>query len=409
MTLPAGMNSEDGPSGRPGTGLAPVEANAGIESFLDAASAPREPEAPLPRSWRMRLFDYSAHAAMIAGLIGFAWTVGDHVVNRPTPAAGAVTSSDAAPARRTIIATANPVVKPEYAKPEFVKPEFVKPEFVKPAVVKPAVAMAEPVKPDAIRPDVARPDSAANPVELTELRRTNARMAEDIKALRSDLARLNRTVAQDQAREQIRALSASVDGVISGLATTKTETSAALAQLASKVDRVQRDARAQTIDGGTTGSLPQKSAAVEKSAPLPPVKPFAVDAGRSEVSKSESGRSEDGKSEVGRSDAGKPTRLASLEEDRRPTPDQPQKPAVIPGWTVLDVYDGVALVEGKRGAMEVMAGAAIPGAGVVRSITRTGNGWTVTTSKGVIAFGSPGHYARRAPEREAFRPYRYDF
>ena len=76
-----------------------------------------------------------------------------------------------------------------------------------------------------------------------------------------------------------------------------------------------------------------------------------------------------------------------------------KKPAVIADWVVRDVYDGVAIVESKRGPMEVVPGVSIPGAGVVRSIDRRGAGWTVTTSKGQIAFvPAPRGRYRTMPE-----------
>ncbi len=370
MTLPAGANSEDA-GNKPGTGLSPIEENAAVDSFLAAMG---EPEAPQPRSWRMRLFDYSAHAAMVVGLIGFAWTVSDHVVHRPgAPTNGLVTTGDAGRAPRKVAAVAPVVVKPEYAKPD---------------AMAPAQALPKQEGKQDQRKEKGKQDQAeagakpaqADPDELAELRRANARMAEDIKALRADLASLNKTARVDQIHEQqFRSLSASVEGVNGGLAAAKTETNAALAQLSGRIDKMQREARVQSVDAGATGSLPPKPAVEVKSAPMPPVKPATA-------------------------------RLASLEEERRPSPEaRPPKPATIPGWSVLDVYEGAALVEGKRGAIEVVPGVTIPGAGVVRSIDRSGNGWTVTTTKGVIAFGPPGRYTRHASSREPLSPYRYDF
>ena len=61
-----------------------------VNPFLAAAAADKVETVVPPRSIGARLLDYSAHAAIIVGLIGFAWTVSDHVVNRPA-------KSDAAP------------------------------------------------------------------------------------------------------------------------------------------------------------------------------------------------------------------------------------------------------------------------------------------------------------------------
>ena len=61
------------------------------------------------------------------------------------------------------------------------------------------------------------------------------------------------------------------------------------------------------------------------------------------------------------------------------------KPPTVDAWVVRDVYDGMALVEARRGGLrEVEPGAFLPGAGQVRSIERRGRGWVVLTSRGVI-------------------------
>ena len=92
---------------------------------------------------------------------------------------------------------------------------------------------------------------------------------------------------------------------------------------------------------------------------------------------------------------------------------EPGKPQVITAWVVRDVYDGVALLEGRRGTLEVVPGVSIPGAGVVKSIDRRGSGWTVTTTKGLVAFAASPRDGRRA-QRGYYggydgSGYRYDF
>jgi hypothetical protein len=57
----------------------------------------------------------------------------------------------------------------------------------------------------------------------------------------------------------------------------------------------------------------------------------------------------------------------------------------LEGWTLREVYDGAALVEGKnRRLYEVMPGGVIPGAGRVEAIERRGRNWVVLTDKGFI-------------------------
>ena len=53
---------------------------------------------------------------------------------------------------------------------------------------------------------------------------------------------------------------------------------------------------------------------------------------------------------------------------------------------VRDVYRGIALVEGPQGAVEVMPGDTLPGAGTVRAIERRGDGWVVVTSRGYVDY-----------------------
>ncbi len=96
-----------------------------------------------------------------------------------------------------------------------------------------------------------------------------------------------------------------------------------------------------------------------------------------------------------RSERNAPTTTASLPANAEPqsgmteTPKalaEPKKPAVLANWVVRDVYDGIALVEGPQGALEVMPGDTIPGAGTVKSIERRGGGWIVLTSRGLVEY-----------------------
>jgi len=56
----------------------------------------------------------------------------------------------------------------------------------------------------------------------------------------------------------------------------------------------------------------------------------------------------------------------------------------IANWTVLDVFDGTAALEGPRGLVEVTVGDNLPELGRVQAITRAGGRWVVATTKGVI-------------------------
>jgi peptidoglycan hydrolase-like protein with peptidoglycan-binding domain len=80
----------------------------------------------------------------------------------------------------------------------------------------------------------------------------------------------------------------------------------------------------------------------------------------------------------------------------RPTPEADAKlisplpaearrePIVIKQWTVREVLNGMALLEGPRGLVGVSPGQTLPGIGRVESIVRQGGRWVVATSNGVI-------------------------
>ena len=68
---------------------------------------------------------------------------------------------------------------------------------------------------------------------------------------------------------------------------------------------------------------------------------------------------------------------------RTPTPET--KPATIKGWTVREVSNGSAIVEGPNGVWRATPGATVPGVGTVNSIVGWGNRFIVATSNGLIS------------------------
>jgi hypothetical protein len=71
---------------------------------------------------------------------------------------------------------------------------------------------------------------------------------------------------------------------------------------------------------------------------------------------------------------------------RQPVVAPPEtRPATIPGWTVVDVRDGTAVLEGPDGIRMAARGDSIPGLGRVESIVRWGNRWVIATAGGLIA------------------------
>jgi hypothetical protein len=67
-----------------------------------------------------------------------------------------------------------------------------------------------------------------------------------------------------------------------------------------------------------------------------------------------------------------------------PAPEAKPKPAILDDYVVRRVFDGVALIEGRRGIVEVEPGTSLPGAGRVEEIRRQDGRWVVVTTKGLI-------------------------
>lgn len=65
-----------------------------------------------------------------------------------------------------------------------------------------------------------------------------------------------------------------------------------------------------------------------------------------------------------------------------PTPDT--RPTTIEGWTVREVIDGTAILEGPSGSWKATRGDTVPGVGKVYTIVRWGSRWIVATSRGLI-------------------------
>jgi len=71
-------------------------------------------------------------------------------------------------------------------------------------------------------------------------------------------------------------------------------------------------------------------------------------------------------------------------EKRNPVPIPETRPTTIPGWTVRNVVNGIATLEGPEGTWKVARGDTVPVLGKVDSVVLWGNRWIVATSKGLI-------------------------
>ena len=71
-----------------------------------------------------------------------------------------------------------------------------------------------------------------------------------------------------------------------------------------------------------------------------------------------------------------PVKLAPVPETR---------PTTIEGWTLREVINGTAVLEGPSGTWRVTRGDTVPGVGRIVSIFRWGNRLMVATSRGLIS------------------------
>jgi hypothetical protein len=204
----------------------------------------------------------------------------------------------------------------------------------------------------ALKPPSARPVATQESLARSEMLRTSQKMAEDIRALKASVEALR--AAQSQTAKEATAL----EGLKTRLDAVSTKTSASIAELTSKVEYMQREPAAklsQVIE--RLDRIEHQIAAPLATASLGAEAPGRV--------------------------AGKQAQLA-VAPAKLPLEDAKGHPQLITNWVVLDVYDGVALLESPRGSIEVAPGEIIPGAGRVKSIERRGKGWIVITSRGLV-------------------------
>jgi hypothetical protein len=158
----------------------------------------------------------------------------------------------------------------------------------------------------------------------------------EVKALQGVIAKLSTEVAS---------LKASIDS----------NAKTANAQLAKMADRVERAEKAQAEPASRVAKLSEMLERIDKrtaSAAAAPVAPALASA--PDVTGS----------------------IATKQQDR---------PSVVNGWVLREVFRGGAMVENERmGMFEVVPGANLPGLGRVETIRRQDGRWVVVTPKGFI-------------------------
>lgn len=220
---------------------------------------------------------------------------------------------------------------------------------------------------EALKATASQAAASQESVERAEMQRTTQKMAEDMRLLKTNVEALRASFGQNQSAQNqnskdLRALEKSLDGVKTKLDTAKSETSVAIAELASKVDHIQHEPTAKLQQ------VVERLDRIERQTAAPLIT-GAIAASPNAAKGAASNRTQ-----------------VALAKPTLETTEAPKKPQLITSWVVRDVYDGVALVENARGSIEVALGETIPGAGTVKAIERRGGGWVVITSRGVVDY-----------------------
>ncbi|HEY8031801.1 MAG TPA: YidB family protein [Methylocella sp.] len=240
---------------------------------------------------------------------------------------------------------------------------------------------------DAIKAPPAPPVATQESVARTEMLRATQEITEDIRGLKADVEALR--AAQSQSGNDTTAL----EGLKTRLDAVKTETGSSIAELAGKVESLQREPEAKLsqiverldrIEHQIEGSPPTASI----GATAAPGKAAAGIAAQPAVAQAKPPlENAHGQRKIGgRGDAFDPSKNPTAPGVPHPLGSlaSASTPHLLTNWVVRDVYNGIALVESPRGSIEVAPGELIPGAGTVQSIERRGAGWIVITSRGLI-------------------------
>jgi hypothetical protein len=178
---------------------------------------------------------------------------------------------------------------------------------------------------------------------------------------RSDLAAETKALKESiaQMRTNIRTLTDSVAGLGKGIDASGKVTGAAIAKL--------HDQSAKLQDGLERLQRAQPDIVASRAPKLlePPDRGAAVSAGRA---------------------AAAPEVTGSIPAPN-PRPAEsvpPTRPNILGGWSLRRVYDGVALVDGRYGEIEIMAGDTVRGLGRIHEIKRQDGRWVVVTQRGLI-------------------------
>ena len=222
------------------------------------------------------------------------------------------------------------------------------------------------------RPAAVRPDAiAALETTLDAGRTETVRLAGDIAQLHTVLADLR--ASTDAARKEAATRSSALG---ERLAQVDKSLNAKVAALGERLEQVEREHTARLT--GLAAQLERRTAATPVAAKAEPTQTGSI---------GEPARASEGKPEVKVADAkaGEAKAGEAKIGETKPKPAAFDRPPVIEGWALRDVYEGTAVLENRRRRLvEVSPGDILPGVGRVEGVERHGREWVVVTRQGLV-------------------------
>jgi hypothetical protein len=193
------------------------------------------------------------------------------------------------------------------------------------------------------------------------------RIAEDLRALKESFAAMSkgavRSVQAPSGSEDMKAMKASLAALNDGLERLKQETSGRLTQLTTQLDRVEKT-------GGDTAKI---TPLVDRLDRIERQTATLVTGSITQLGASSQAK------EQAQPQSQAQVQVAKVDE-AKPDPKQQR----LEGFVLREIFDGVALIEGRRGIMEVAPGQNVAGIGRIEKFERRGRQWVVVTDKGFI-------------------------
>jgi hypothetical protein len=242
--------------------------------------------------------------------------------------------------------------------------------FAVPAATLAAGAVLGTVVTGLARPGAPSADAVAVLGTTIDAGRTEtARLAGDIAQLHHVLADLR--ASTDTARKEANARSSALGERLAQLDKALAARAAALTE---RVDQVEREHATRV---SALASQLQKPVAKPE-----PTQTGSLPDPRTGEAKVGEPRNTDGRSADGKPGEAKSADARAVDARKGAAPDRPQ---VLDGWAVRDVYDGAAILENRRRRLvEVAPGDILPGVGRVEGVERHGRDWVVVTRQGLV-------------------------